>query len=105
MNCKNALSKHKAAIDIMDILVFYTEEELWRHRDEVRHEPPKIIPKQFEKDKHTPEELREMGHIQCNACGKFFHNDRMLRKHLYYAHRDMMPTPICAVCDTQFKTR
>lgn len=82
-----------------------TEEELWKHRDEVKHKKPKNTPKQFEKSNHTPEELREMGHLQCNACGKFFHNDRMLRKHLYYAHRDLMPAPICAVCGTQFQTR
>ncbi|XP_045199814.2 zinc finger protein 626-like isoform X2 [Mercenaria mercenaria] len=85
--------------------MFKTKEELWKHRDDVKHEPPKKTPKQFEKDNHTPEELREMGHIECNACGKFFHNDRMLRKHLYHSHRDMMPVPICAVCDTEFKTR
>lgn len=79
-------------------------EELWQHRNEVKHEPPKEQPKFSEKKNLSPEELERLGHVKCNACGKILPNKRLLRRHFYSDHREWMPDPICAVCGTEFKT-
>lgn len=80
-------------------------EELWQHRNEVKHDPPKEQPKFSEKKNLSPEELEQLGHVKCNACGKILPSKRLLRRHFYSDHRELMPDPICAVCGTEFKTR
>ncbi|KAL4220359.1 hypothetical protein ACF0H5_020765 [Mactra antiquata] len=84
---------------------FKTQAELWQHRNEVNHKPPDSNPKREEKNHHTPEELAGMGHVQCSICDKYYPNKRLLRRHLYAVHRDLLPKWNCAVCSTEFETR
>lgn len=85
--------------------MFKKLEELWQHRNEVKHEPPKKQPKFSEKKNLSPEELEQLGHLKCNACDKILPSRRLLRRHFYSDHREWMPDPICAVCGTEFKNR
>ncbi|XP_045199816.2 zinc finger protein with KRAB and SCAN domains 8-like [Mercenaria mercenaria] len=85
--------------------MFKKLEELWKHRNEVKHEPPKVQPKFSEKKNLSPEELEQLGHIKCTACGKILPSRRLLRRHFYSDHRECMPGPSCAVCGAEFKTR
>lgn len=89
----------------INLYLILSEEELWQHRREVKHERPDKIPRKYDKANHTPEELKAMGLLKCQACDNFYPNRRMLRCHMYTCHRELMPKYNCPICAVEFKTR
>ncbi|XP_045199273.1 zinc finger protein 391-like [Mercenaria mercenaria] len=84
---------------------FKTKEDLWEHRREANHEPPKESAKMFSVDQLSPEELQKLGHLKCEICANYYPHRRSLRRHLYKVHRDVLPKWNCPICDSEFDTR
>ncbi|XP_060597093.1 zinc finger protein 184-like [Ruditapes philippinarum] len=82
---------------------FSSLENLWVHRNEVKHTLPKTKPRGFAKRHYSPEELLKMGFLKCSECDYLFQDRRKLRQHMFANHREIMPNPVCPICGEEFE--
>ncbi|XP_060605137.1 zinc finger protein 678-like [Ruditapes philippinarum] len=84
---------------------FTTKEELWEHRREVNHDPPKEKTNMVSVNQLTPEERIRLGHLKCQICANFYPHKRSLRRHMNKVHKDVLPKWNCPICDIEFENR
>ncbi|KAL4220332.1 hypothetical protein ACF0H5_020739 [Mactra antiquata] len=83
---------------------FKTKEQLWQHRQDSGHGPRRVF-NHTSKEYATVEEMRALGHIQCDICYNFYPHQVSLRRHKNKIHRTELPKWACPVCGTEFNTR